>query len=205
MKKLAHNSRLYFQYLKRTGLFSYLSENLLKLLYVIIGFVAVFFLVDQFVFKIKDLFQIIVDNVPFEAVFGIFALSETILGLLPPDLFIIWGEQQALDMGVSPWFILSILAVLSYVGGILAYFIGYYLQSQPKIHAWIENKHGDLFHKLRKWGGFLIVVAALLPIPFSIITMICGMTKFPFKVLTIVGLFRFLRYALYGVALFWLV
>jgi membrane protein YqaA with SNARE-associated domain len=201
LKKIAHSSKLYYHYLRRTGLFTYLSENLLKLIYIIAGFVAVLLLIEHFVIPMEELFDKIVQNVSYEYVFVIFGVSETILGLIPPDLFIMWGKPLAGTLGVSPWLILFVLATLSYLGGIMAYFLGLGLQSRKGFKQWMELKHTDMFNKLRKWGGFLIGVAALLPIPFSLITLISGITRFPFKILLAVGLLRYLRFFLYAIVL----
>ena len=54
----------------------------------------------------------------------------------------------------------------------------------------------------KKWGGILIIVGALLPLPFSISCMAAGMIKYPFKSVILFGLFRFVRFALYGLAIF---
>ena len=53
-----------------------------------------------------------------------------------------------------------------------------------------------------KWGGFLILVGALLPLPFAISCLTAGMIKYPFKNVVLVGLFRFVRFAIYAWAIF---
>jgi membrane protein YqaA with SNARE-associated domain len=53
-----------------------------------------------------------------------------------------------------------------------------------------------------KWGGFLILVGALLPVPFSISCMAAGMIRYSFKNVVLFGLFRFLRFGLYAWAIF---
>ena len=54
----------------------------------------------------------------------------------------------------------------------------------------------------RKWGGVLILVGALLPLPFSIACIAAGMIKYPFKNVVFFGLFRFVRFAIYAWAIF---
>ena len=56
-----------------------------------------------------------------------------------------------------------------------------------------------------KWGGFLILAGALLPIPFSITCLTAGMIKYSFKNVVLFGLFRFARFAIYAVAIFQMV
>ncbi|MBT6377913.1 MAG: short-chain dehydrogenase, partial [Flavobacterium sp.] len=49
---------------------------------------------------------------------------------------------------------------------------------------------------------FLILIGALLPVPFSITCVAAGMIKYPLKGVILFGLFRFLRFALYAWAIF---
>jgi len=57
----------------------------------------------------------------------------------------------------------------------------------------------------RKWGGFLIVVGALLPIPFAISSLAVGMIRYRFTYYLLFGLLRFLRFYIYGAAIFSLI
>lgn len=53
-----------------------------------------------------------------------------------------------------------------------------------------------------KWGGFLIVAGALLPIPFSITCVAAGIIGYPLRGVFLFGLLRFLRFFLYALAIF---
>ncbi len=205
MKKLTNTSRLYYHYLRRTGLFSFLAQNLMKLGIFIAVFLVVGFFISKYVITTEEIFKLIVQNTESWAVFLFFTVSETILGLIPPDLFIMWTKTEADAIGVNPWLLLSLLASLSYIGGVLAYYIGKLLAGMPKVHFWVTKKYKDLFMKFKKWGGFLIVVAALLPIPFSIVTLISGVSGFSSKRLLTLGLFRYIRFFAYALVLFLLV
>ncbi|WP_196890491.1 YqaA family protein [Aureivirga marina] len=194
--------KLYYEYLKRTGLFTFLRKNLKSLLIVVGIVVGIFFIIEKFVITMKEIFQLIVDNVPDTFVYVIFTASETILGLIPPDLFIMWSKTQGESIGVNPWLLVGVLATLSYLGGVIAYGIGMKIEHIPKIHYWVTNKYSDLFTNLKKWGGFFIVIAALLPIPFSMVTLISGITGYSFRWLLILGLFRYVRFFVYAIFLF---
>lgn len=196
---------LYFQYLNRTGLFQFLGRNLLKLVAVVALFFGMVYLLETFVISLKDLFTIIVDTVDVWLVFLIFTISESFLGLIPPDFFIVWTKQLGIEIGVSPWLLTLVLATLSYIGGMISYFIGVKLIHVPKIHDWAIEKYGELFKNLKKWGGFFVVISALMPIPFSIVLMICGITGYPFKWAAYLSIFRFFRFGLYALFLFTLV
>ncbi len=197
-------SKLYYHYLRRTGLFRFLGQNMFKLL-LILGVLGLSIVImERYVITIKELFVFIVDTVDTWAVFALFGVSETFLGLLPPDLFIVWSKELSMQNGWNPWLLTGLLAFLSYSGGLLSYFIGMKISLLPKVHNWATNKYGELFANLKKWGGFFVVVSALLPVPFSIVMMICGITRYPIKWAVYLGLFRFLRFFGYAVFLFML-
>jgi hypothetical protein len=54
----------------------------------------------------------------------------------------------------------------------------------------------------KKWGGFLIVVGALLPVPFAVSCMTAGLIKYPFKSVAYYGSLRVLRIFGYGIVIF---
>ena len=119
------------------------------------------------------------------------------LGLIPPDFFILWGKQFQ-----NPYAMVGLLAALSYGGGVISYIIGVYIGKLPKVHNWLERKFLNHIDNLRKWGGVLIVFAALFPLPFSPVCAAAGMVRFPVKTFLLLGLFRFLRFFGYALVLF---
>jgi membrane protein YqaA with SNARE-associated domain len=123
----------------------------------------------------------------------LFFISETILGLIPPDFFIVWANSSN-----HPIILTTILAGLSYIGGLTAYFIGFRLSKTPKINKWLLRKFSSHFATLHKYGGFLIVFSALLPLPFSTVTAVAGMVDYPFQKLALLGSTRILRFFGYG-------
>ena len=135
-----------------------------------------------------------------EVIFTFFFISETILGLIPPDLFIVWAKGFA-----SPYGIVFLLALLSYGGGLLAYYLGSKLVNFQKIGNYIHVKFEKQFKMLRSWGGLIIVVAALLPLPFSTMCLGAGMLKYSFRSVLFLGLFRFARFFVYAMVLFQMV
>ena len=98
-----------------------------------------------------------------------------------------------------------LLSFLSYAGGISAYFLGKLSLRIDAVKQYLEVKMEKHLKNTSKWGGFLIVVGALLPLPFAISCMTAGMIKYPLKNVLIFGLFRFLRFAIYAWAIFNLV
>lgn len=126
-----------------------------------------------------------------------FFLSEIFLGLLPPEIFIAWTKKTS-----EPIFNLTLLALFSYTGGIISYFLGKAILKIERVKNYLETKMTKHLKNTKKWGGFLIVVGALLPIPFSITCLAAGMIKYPLKGVALFGLLRFVRFAIYAVAIF---
>ncbi|MGB2128031.1 MAG: short-chain dehydrogenase [Flavicella sp.] len=182
-----------------------MAKNLLKLAGVLAAFAFVIVLMERYLISINDLFGLIVAHVNYWFVFLVFTISESFLGILPPDLFIVWSKELSIQIGVNAWLLVGLLSSLSYFGGLISYFIGYKIMSISSVHKWALTSYGDLFSNLKKWGGFFVVISALLPVPFSVVLLICGATSYPFKWVVYLSLFRFLRFFSYAFFLFILV
>ena len=114
--------------------------------------------------------------------------------MIPPDIFMIWATKFN-----SPLLILSILGLLSYIGGAISYQIGYGLSRVPKITAYTERRLEGYILLTRKWGGAFIVIAALFPFsPLSLVVIAVGMLKYPFKLYLLFGLSRIVRFVFQG-------
>ncbi len=192
--------QLLHQYYSYTGFYKFLGISLKKALPPILLFIAGLLIINYFVININDLLIYVTENYSDYVVFSVFFASESLLGLIPPEIFIAWSDKTT-----SPILYLSILALLSYLGGIISYFIGKSITKIPSVHEYLEVKMAKHIRNTRKWGGFLIVVGALLPIPFSITSIAAGMIKYPFISYLLFGLLRFVRFYLYAVAIFSLV
>ncbi|MBQ0738310.1 short-chain dehydrogenase [Aquimarina celericrescens] len=189
--------KLLHHYYSYTGFYSFVGKSLLKAAIPILVFIAALICVHFFVIDINDILAYVTDNFPPLGVLSVFFASESILGLIPPEIFIAWAGKSA-----HPEWYLAAIATLSYCGGILSYFMGRGIASIPSVFVYLEVKMAKHIKNMRKWGGFLIIVGALLPVPFSISSMAAGIIKFPFGSYLLFGLLRFLRFFLYGVAIF---
>lgn len=154
------------------------------------------FLFNKYVYDINKGLETITETFSNVGILVTFFVSETVLGLVPPEIFIAWTKTA------DPILNLSILATLSYVGGLLSYFIGKTALRIKSVKEYLEVKMAENLKNTKKWGGFLILVGALLPLPFSIACLAAGMIKYPFKNVALFGLFRFARFAAYAWAIF---
>ena len=134
------------------------------------------------------------DNMPL--LLSIFTVSEIIFGILPPEIFmLIWQTKGVLSEYV---FNLSILTLISYAAGIIGYFIGYYFSKTPSFKAVHEKYLKPYEGRLKKYGGFLVIVGAVTPVPYSATCMLAGTIKYPFKTFLLICITRIIRFSAYG-------
>ncbi|MCY1633905.1 YqaA family protein [Marinifilum sp. D737] len=188
---------LLHQYYSYTGFYNFIITNLKKAILPLLLIVGLLFFLEYYVLDFENLFYTTTKDLPTIGLLSVFFISESFLGLIPPELFIAWVKTLP-----SPVVYLSILALLSYLGGCVSYAIGRLVLRIPSLKNWIEVKIGKHIQNIRKWGGFLIIVGALLPIPFSIVSIASGIIRFSFKKYLFYGLFRFLRFYLFAIAIF---
>ncbi len=192
--KRAH---LYYKY---TGFYSFVGQSLKKAIIPIIFIIAALIVVDLYVIDFSNLFTYITETYAPINILLVFLASESLLGLVPPEIFIAWSDKMP-----EPILYLTLLATLSYIGGIISYFIGKWIFTIPRVYSYMEGKMKKHLKQIRKWGGFLIVVGALLPIPYSITSMAAGTIHYKFRNYLLFGLLRFVRFYLYAIAIFNLV
>lgn len=129
-------------------------------------------------------------------VYLIYTCSEILVGIIPPEFFFMW----ALKVG-DAWDyvgIVSALAALSYVAGLLGYWFGSRFSRKPffrKLRVRVIGKYEKYFET---FGAFLIIVASVTPLPFSGVAMLVGSVGFNFSKYMLYSSTRFLRYALYA-------
>ena len=197
MKRRKSKTKLLHQYYRYTGFYTFIGNSLKKSAIPVVLIIFGLYLVNEYVFTIDDGLEFLTQTFSRTGVLIVFFISETLLGLIPPEIFIVWSKKTA-----SPILNLSILATLSYTGGILSYFIGKTIQKINTVKNYLEIKMAKHLKNTGKWGGFLILIGALLPVPFSITCVAAGMIKYPLKGVVLFGLFRFVRFALYAWAIF---
>ena len=189
--------RLLHQYYKYTGFYSFIWENSKKAFLPLVVVIGVLLYINYRVMSIDEMLYYVTQNFSDISIFLLFLVSESILGLLPPDIFIAWTKNTE-----SPLLYLSILACLSYLGGVISYYKGRTLLLIPKINDYLEGKMTKHIKNMQKWGGFLIAVGALLPLPFAIACLAAGMIKFPQKHFFLFASLRVFRFVIYGYVIY---
>lgn len=188
------------RYYKITKFYPFLKSTAYKALWITSIFLAIIIGLEVFLLDINSLLNKLVLSFNNTTVYLFFFISETLFGLLPPEIFIAWASK-----GESQWIGLLILATLSYAGGIVSYFIGWSISLIPSVKSYFESKIKTHLANLRKWGGFFIFIGATLPIPHSVVSMGAGLIKYSFGNYLLWALFRFLRFGLYALVIYQLV
>ncbi len=196
-KQKKSRARLLHQYYKYTGFYAFIWDNTKKALIPLTVIVGILLYINYKVMSINDMLLYVTQNFSDTFIFTLFFISESILGLLPPDIFIAWTKSTQ-----SPLLYLSFLAVLSLGGGILSYYKGRTLLLIPKINDYLEGRMSKHIRNMQKWGGFLIAVGALLPLPFAMACLAAGMIKFPQRHFFVFASLRILRFVIYGYAIY---
>jgi len=189
--------RLYHRFLKFKGIYTLAWKSTLRLIVIAAIITVILILAQLFINNLYDRIDIFLKTWDTASTLVVFLISETLLGLIPPDFFIVWANNTS-----HPFIMLNILAIISYVGGVGSFFIGRWARHFPKINNWLEKRFSEHFDKIKKYGAFLIVFSALFPLPFSTVSMVAGMVNYPTKPFLLFGLSRLFRFYLYAIVLF---
>ncbi|MBG7630099.1 MAG: short-chain dehydrogenase, partial [Bacteroidetes bacterium] len=125
--------RLLHQYYSYTGFYAFVRSSVGKAIIPIVLFIVGLWIIHAFVIDFDDLFTSITTTYSPIAILTVFFASESFLGLIPPEIFIAWADKTQM-----PIFYLTMLAVLSYIGGIISYFIGRGIALMPSVYAYLE-------------------------------------------------------------------
>jgi membrane protein YqaA with SNARE-associated domain len=177
------------------GVYGYMWWTAVKIVAIyLVTIVPLLIILKRYV-DLSSVFGFIVNNLSDPFVLIVFIISESFLGMIPPDFFVIWTAKFN-----APFLFLTLLGILSYVGGILSYYIGSWLSKRKRIREYSERVLDKYIKMTRKWGGAFIVIAALFPYsPFSMVVIAVSLLKYPFKLYLLFGLSRIIRFLVQGI------
>jgi membrane protein YqaA with SNARE-associated domain len=196
-KRIPQFLKAYHLLLVRTGGYTFLRSNLLKLGASILVILGLFYLIDGYIINIDDAMAWVTQILSPAGLMILFFFSEVSFGFITPELLIVWADET-----LKPNWMLALLATLSYTAGIVSYFIGRFWSTRKIVRERILERNATTMDQLRHFGGLLIILAALTPLPYPIVCQLSGMNKYPFKYFVWITLVRFLRFGLYGALLF---
>ncbi|MCG6186674.1 hypothetical protein [Maribellus maritimus] len=135
-----------------------------------------------------------------EIIYLIYSASEFFFGVIPPEIFMIWAFNKADTLH----YVLNVgfFAVVSYIMGYVTFLIGQFFFKKTTFRFIRKKFFSQQWPLIHKYGLFLIIVAALTPLPWSAVSLLIGSAGYPSKRYLKYALFRFLRFALYGYIIF---
>lgn len=176
------------------GFYRYIGLAIIKIIFFYIVFLIVATLVGKYLLNFNHLYTHMINSLQDWSVILIFFISESFLGMIPPDLFVVWSAKFE-----SIFLILTILGILSYLGGIISYQIGTWIAQMPIVKSYTERALEKYIIMVQKWGGVFIIVAALFPFsPFSMIVIAVSLLRYPFRYFLLYGLTRITRFLILG-------
>lgn len=177
---------------KNKFLLSNLAKGLAWLAVIVFGYL---YLRKNYDFTLESVLGPVYDQPT--VIYLIFLASETIFGIIPPEFFMIWSLRS----GLLSNYVNNVIALssISYVSGVIGFGIGAYLKNTQFYRQMKKRVFGRFEKHLNNYGGFLVVVAALTPLPFSGIAMLVGSVHYSFKKYLWISLFRFVRFIVYGI------
>jgi membrane protein YqaA with SNARE-associated domain len=127
----------------------------------------------------------------------VFFASEVVFGLIPPEFFMLVWILHGVTI---PVYIinLTILTLISYVAGIIGYFIGKNFSKTPFYKKISERYLQQYEGSLKRYGGFLVIVGATTPVPYSATCMLAGSINLDFKYFLLICITRIIRFSIYG-------
>lgn len=129
----------------------------------------------------------------------IFLVSELFIGIIPPEIFILWALRKDTFLEFSG--IILLLALISYSAGLFGYFAGSRLNRLLYLRFFRRKYLKKLEKNLQTFGVYLIVIASLTPVPYSGTSMLIGSANYPFRKFSFYALTRFVRFG--GYIFFW--
>jgi membrane protein DedA with SNARE-associated domain len=135
-----------------------------------------------------------------EIIYLVYFFSELFFGILPPELFMIWALNKG---GLFQYVIhVTFFGMVSYALGYLNFLVGQFIYKRV-IFRYIRRRFFKVsWPQLRKYGLFLIVVAALTPLPWAAVCLLVGSAGYPTKNFLIYALSRIFRFAVYGLIIY---
>ena len=189
--------RLQHLIMQRKGGYTFIKANVTKFLLSIAIILLSFYFFDTYILDIDSAAAWATGLLSPFGLISLFFFSEISIGFITPELLIVWADET-----LKPTWMLILLASLSYVAGILGYFLGQFWRTRAFVRNFILERYRETFIQLNRFGGLLIILAALTPLPYPIVSQLSGVNNYPFHKFALLTLVRFLRFAIYGALLY---
>ena len=120
---------------------------------------------------------------------GVVSFVESSFFPVPPDAMLI---PMALARPDKAWFYATVCTLTSVAGGVLGYFIGAVLYDSLGLWLIQLYGYGDKVEAFREsyaeWGGWIILLKGLTPIPYKIVTIASGFAGYDFFMFVVLSI-----------------
>lgn len=185
---------------RKPGFYYFLGKHIFRGLLYSAGIIGIYFLFKYHVPFDWEAWLSPFTSRPF-LMYLVFFVSETFFGIFPPEFFIIWASsitEKVFIFGL----LVFILSVISFTGASIAFWAGKMIHRSAFYARLATGRWRKYLRIYRRWGGVVIVISALTPLPFATIGLISAAFGFPYKRYFWFASTRFLRFLIYGI-LFW--
>jgi membrane protein YqaA with SNARE-associated domain len=128
---------------------------------------------------------------------GVFAADAFTLPI-PPDFYLFVSIAGGSNVALT----LIACSAASVLGGNLAYALGPYIGRMPLLQQRLADYRPRGEYLFEQWGGWAVGIAAMTPVPFSIVSWLAGIYRMRYPAYFVASLFRIPRivgyYALYA-------
>jgi membrane protein DedA with SNARE-associated domain len=173
----------------------FLVQNLLRGFGILAVFIAVFIIFKKYVSLDFISWLEPIYSRP-GLMFLIYTASEVFFGIIPPELFMVWGLTM---YGANAYIkIVAALALISYAAGWFAFLVGR-KSYESKWFRYLKRKYFRKYEfYLQEYGSFLVIVASVTPLPYSAVCMLVGSARYKANKFLLYSLFRLARYVVYA-------
>jgi len=197
LKQIIKRGHVYHVYYRKSGGYKFAGKNFLKLAIGLGVLATVLWSINTYLIDLSEFGVFLIDTFNAPTLLIIFYLAEIGTGLIPPYIYILWaGELQ------HPYLMVTLLTLLSICGGSTSYLIGTRLYHLPKVRKWVDIKFKVQFDYIKKFGGLLIFISAISPLPYPTVSLIAGIVRFPFPTFLILSIARFIKFFGYALLLY---
>lgn len=158
------------------------------------GVIAVYLVYRLYLSVHLESFLLPIINRP-SLVLLVFTISESFVGIIPPEFFLIWAVTEDVSSYIQFVFIFS---AISYLGGSFNFLLGKFLHNRrffKRMTILAMRKYAPLYNE---YGGWVILIAGFTPLPFATISLVSGALGFDSKKYFLFALARFVRFFVYA-------
>ena len=176
--------------------YNYFSRNLIRgFAYLVVLVVLVILFKSYFKTQYEALEHAVSDN--YYLMFFIFLVSEILIGIIPPELFMIWSSDDPLSYYITA---IAVMTFVSLFAGWLNYRFGLFVGKREFFLNLFQKRFRLEKYRQRydQYGAGLIIVSAVTPLPFALISLLTGTLHYPQRKYLLYSSFRIVRFIIYG-------